>query len=513
MKKPSLVLNSASNYFLLAVNSVIGFLLTPFLISQLGDAGYGIWVLVVSIVGYYGILDIGIRDATIRYVARSLGKEDYASLNQTVNTSLVLFTIIGLFVACLSFLLARPLAGFFNLGKEQLESFVLLVRLLGLGVAIGFPRRVFGAYLVAIERFVIYNAIHVVSAIIRVSCIFLLLAHGGGLSDIGWIELGTEAFLFTGIPLAVWRVKETKDVRLKISPFLANSRAVIALLRFGFFIFITLLGDLCRMNIDTAIIGRFITMESVGIFGVALTLIRMLERMTHACAYPTSPRLAMLAGKDMIEFRKRYLQYSRYTSIIIMSFTYAALLVAPKFITWWVGEKFNESALIFIILATSLAIDWMTNVSTNALRALNKHHYYALQTIILGFVYLISKLILVGDYGLIGVALGTAIPLFVVKMVIQPIYTCRLIGVRWQDYFTGVILYPLGTAVILGIIFNYFAVFLNGDSFISLAFFGFQCVLVFLTLSLFTCLNSEERGLISYHSTKAYRQLVGRYYS
>ena len=89
-KRPSLKINSISNYASLFVQIAVGFFLTPFIISHLGQTGYGIWVLVGSFVGYYGLLNLGVSSAIVRYIARYSAQKNTSSLNETANTALVM---------------------------------------------------------------------------------------------------------------------------------------------------------------------------------------------------------------------------------------------------------------------------------------------------------------------------------------------------------------------------------------------------------------------------------------
>ncbi|MDH3360559.1 MAG: hypothetical protein OEL55_06775, partial [Desulfobulbaceae bacterium] len=66
MRKPSLKINAASNWIAMVIQILIGFFLTPFVISHLGQSGYGIWVLIGSFIGYYGLLNLGVGAAVTR---------------------------------------------------------------------------------------------------------------------------------------------------------------------------------------------------------------------------------------------------------------------------------------------------------------------------------------------------------------------------------------------------------------------------------------------------------------
>ena len=54
----------------LVVNIAVGFFLSPFVLHHLGDDAFGLWILIFSLTGYYGIFDFGIRSSLIRYVSK-----------------------------------------------------------------------------------------------------------------------------------------------------------------------------------------------------------------------------------------------------------------------------------------------------------------------------------------------------------------------------------------------------------------------------------------------------------
>ena len=62
---------------------------------------------------------------------------------------------------------------------------------------------------------------------------------------------------------------------------------------------------------------------------------------------------------------------------------------------------------------------------------------------------IIIPLLLVRPFGLLGFAVGTALPRIVAGSVIQPIVINRLLGVRWGDYLLSVWLRPVLVGIAL----------------------------------------------------------------
>jgi O-antigen/teichoic acid export membrane protein len=72
-----LIRNAASNWLGFAVQAAVAFFLTPFVLASLGPSRYGVWMLVGSLTGYYGLLDLGFRAGLTQYLTRYLATGDY----------------------------------------------------------------------------------------------------------------------------------------------------------------------------------------------------------------------------------------------------------------------------------------------------------------------------------------------------------------------------------------------------------------------------------------------------
>ena len=64
------------SYVLLIVEIFSTLLFTPFLIRSLGQAEYGIYQLVISITAYLALLDLGVGNSVIRYIAKYRANND-----------------------------------------------------------------------------------------------------------------------------------------------------------------------------------------------------------------------------------------------------------------------------------------------------------------------------------------------------------------------------------------------------------------------------------------------------
>lgn len=133
-----------SNWVGLVVLGVISFILTPILIHGLGELYFGMWVLVSSLVDYYGLMDIGLRATVQRYVAHLRGSKDQDGLNQTIATALVFTLGVSAIIFVSVFGLSWALPHFFKLRGSSIPLFRWLVILMGVDMALTLPARLLG---------------------------------------------------------------------------------------------------------------------------------------------------------------------------------------------------------------------------------------------------------------------------------------------------------------------------------------------------------------------------------
>src|SRR5258705_12293122 len=95
MRSVRVLRNVITNYLRFFAGGAISFLITPIMVHTLGDGGYGLWVMVFSLTGYFGLVDQGIRPSLVRYVSRDQAAGDENGLRRTMTSPVALYPITG----------------------------------------------------------------------------------------------------------------------------------------------------------------------------------------------------------------------------------------------------------------------------------------------------------------------------------------------------------------------------------------------------------------------------------
>src|ERR1700756_5205686 len=175
MRKLEIFKNVGSSWFSLGVNIVVGIFLSPFILHRLGDTAFGIWVLIFSVTGYYGLFDLGIRSSVIRYVSTYTPTNDREGLAKLINTSLATYTAIGTVALMVTLVLSFFVERLFRIPPEFLTTARWLFLMVGSAVALGFPTGVFGGVLEGMQRFYLVNITNLIATLLRAVLIVIAL--------------------------------------------------------------------------------------------------------------------------------------------------------------------------------------------------------------------------------------------------------------------------------------------------------------------------------------------------
>lgn len=456
-RKPKAFINVVSNWVSIFLNIAVGFFLTPFIITNIGKTGFGIWTLIFSIIGYYGVFETALIPAITHYIARYLGQKNQESINETASTAILIFVIIGAAIIIVSFFIAAPIADVMNITEENRDLFIYVIWILGIATGIKFPSSVFGAIINAHEQWVAYNFSIIARVVIRAVMTIVLLLMGMGIQGLAYATLCSiiVEFIFNFIIYKYYAPEITMSfshIKIKMLRLLLIYSGIMTIIK---------VSNLIRFNIDSLVIGKMIGLDEIGVYQIATLLVSYSAALIYSAMKVLTPRFSKLFGAGEKEKLKilfiRSLAISTFFSfgVVLLAFTLGA-----RFIYLWVGEGFKDAIPVLWILLTAYSIELAQNPAGGLLKSINKHLVIAIAQIIEAMANLTLSILLAPQYGIMGVALGTAIPMIIVKLFVQPIYITRIMKINIFHYYKSILIHGALVVVLIcaafytGIIMN-----------------------------------------------------------
>jgi O-antigen/teichoic acid export membrane protein len=432
--------NVGSTWFALGVNVVVGILLSPYILHRLGDDAFGLWILIFSATGYYGLFDLGIRSSIVRFVAKYSANNDNEQLNRLVNTAIFSYSLIGLTALILTFIAAYHVDGIFRVPREFLVTARWLLLMVGASVSLGFPIGVFSGILEGLQRFYLLNFINISSTLLRALLIVLALRNGGGLLIVAFVTVSLPLVAGIGNFFNVMRL-----LRLRLAFRYANRSTLRNIAGYSGTTFLIIIAQRLRFKTDALVIATFVSTAAVTYFTIGSRLVDYASETVSSLAQIFIPMASQSQAKgDMDAVRKIFVLGNRACAFIIFPITGALTILGKSVIEAWVGPKYVAASYpILLVLLYPTALMLAQSASGRTLWALAKHRVLALVTLIEGIANLVLSVILVRHYGILGDAIGTAIPLACTQIFFLPAHLCHLLGVKLASYLYRAFVLPL----------------------------------------------------------------------
>jgi O-antigen/teichoic acid export membrane protein len=432
--------NVASNWLKLAVQLAVGFVLSPFILHKLGDAAFGIWVLIFSLTAYYFMFDFGILAAVPRYVARFVAIGDQEALARFVNTSLAACCALGLLILVVTGIGFHYLGAVFKIPADFLGTARILFLLVGADVALGFPLGVFGCVLEGYQSFERLNLTHICASLLRGLFIFLALSLGGGL----------QVMALAAVTVNLLRHLACAHIVLRTTPLRLGAKYVDRsmlgeLTGFGAVFFVMTIAENLRFQSDAIVIGAFLSSTAITYYAIGSKLAEYPASIVSSLAQIFTPMASHYEASDDQEgLRKVFVAGNRACALVILPLCAILIVLGKPIIAVWVGTKYLSSYPILLVLIVSKTLFLGQSSSTRMLVGLGRLRLLTLVITLDGAANLILSIILLRHWGILGVALGTAIPLTCTSLFFLPQHLCRLLNVPWRTFLRQAYLLPLG---------------------------------------------------------------------
>jgi O-antigen/teichoic acid export membrane protein len=445
LEKLRIVKNVGSSWFALGINILVGVFLSPFILHRLGDAAFGIWVLIFSLTGYYGIFDVGIRSSIVRYVSKYTATHDLEEVSGIINSAMFVYTFVCALSMVITIIGCIYVDRFFRIPPAFQSTARWLLLLVGTSVALGFPMGIFGGMLEGLQKFYVLNWTNIVfSSLLRVLLIVFYLRRGYGLLTVALITVGLPQ-----VGSVIRAVVALRSLPVKFSWRYVNREVFRRMANYSGVTFIILIAWRLRFKTDALVIGTFLSSAAITYFYAGSRLVDYAGEVVNSLAQifvPMSSQSDAAGNQDRL--RKIFIAGNRACAFVILPITVIFVMLGRSIIEVWVGKKYvaqGYPVLLTLILPYTLMM--MQGASGRILFGMSKHGKLAVVTMAEGISNLVLSILLVRPFGILGDAFGTAIPMLGTYLLFMPRHLCARLGIRVGVYLRQA--YLLSTPMVL----------------------------------------------------------------
>lgn len=395
--------NSAFNLIGGVIPALAALAVVPVIVRGLGAEGYGLLVLVTSILGYFALLDVNITAGSTKYVAEHQARGDAHLVNQTIGFGLLVYLAIGLVGAALLYSLSGWLAGaVFNVAPAQHEIAAKCLKVAALGFLFGQLQIYLQSIPQALMRYDVTSRFEVAFGLAVPLGSVVLLQAGFGLLAIVWLRV------FLSLINALLLVRSIRMLLPQLRWEAPQRATVRSMSSFSAYAFLSRVAALTYAHGDKLIIGAIVGMQPLAVYAVAATVgNRVLGLMYRVSAVLFPAASALAASGDEARLKAVYLKLSRYVVYVNLSALLLLGVFAEPLLRHWIGADYSlGGALVLQLVALGQFVDSLTNLPSLVNDGRGHPRTSGLFAITRAVLGLVAVYLLVGQFAIVGAAWG-----------------------------------------------------------------------------------------------------------
>lgn len=427
------------SYVLMIFEVLSTLLLTPFIIRTLGQAEYGVYKLVVSINAYLLLLDLGIGNAVIRYIAKYKADNNEKKEQQFLAVANIFYIIIA-FIAIIAgviLVILFPLVFSKGLTNDEIKLGQTLLGITMINSAVTLGTTTYNNVLIAYEKFLVSRLASIIQIILRVVFTFIVLIVGWGSIGIVIINL-----LMTFICRTFFVIYVTKVIKLKPLFKGINFSFIKEIIVYSSLILLQMIATQLNSTVDQILIGALVTSSSIilAVYGVGSQIVQYYQTIGSAFTGVLMPGVVKMteSGATASDFEREMIRIGRIIFIILSIIFCAFAVNGQEFVILWAGNENSQAYIVTIILMFAYLFILTESIGTQILWAMNKHKEQSILKIIIVLLNIILTILLIMWNPLIGATIGTFISLFLGDIVVMNIIFKRKLRISLKNYYLGI---------------------------------------------------------------------------
>ncbi len=331
---------------------------TPVIVNSLGVEVYGIYSLVLGLIGY--TFSFGIGRALTKFIAeyRMTGQND--KIREVLSVTLLFGLVIGLIGVAATVLSARLLVSDVLLIPEVAQpSTILAIYIAAVVILVSIFNQIFGAILQGVHRFDLYSKLYNIGSIALMSGNLLLALYGFGVTTLLFWNL---------VIVSISTIVFAAFSRRFLPEFVVGPRFSWATIRLIGGYSASVMGYQLVTNalllFERGWLTRTLGAESVGYYVVAATPGLYMQSFVASLVLMIVPLVSeKMARTD--EMLPMYLKASRLIVVMTMFVVLILTIGGSSFLSLWMGEDFSVRAtglleihIVSFAIPTILTVSW-----------------------------------------------------------------------------------------------------------------------------------------------------------
>lgn len=398
--------NIVTSILIKCVSIAISFLLIPLSLNYLNPVKYGIWLTIISVIGWFGFFDLGLGNGLRNKLAEALAKNDNEQARTYISTSYAIMTIIiGIVFSIFAFTFPYiNWSSILNISPELGSEINQLIFIVFSFFCLQFIIKLISMVLQADQRSAISGGINTFASLLSLIIVYILTktTHGSLL----WLSVGVSAAnLIAPLVATIWYfstdykhlVPSIKYVKLKCAKDLMG---------LGFMFFIMQFAALILFSTDSFIIEQLYGPEEVTPYNIAFKYFSLITMGFTIITTPFWTAYTDAYHKQDFEWIKRITRKLSLIWVLSIFGVLGMLIFSNLFYKIWIGDQIKIPFLLSASMAVWVLIASWTSIFGNFLSGVGKirlslYHSFVMIIINIPLSIFLAKYLNLGSAGVI----------------------------------------------------------------------------------------------------------------
>jgi O-antigen/teichoic acid export membrane protein len=427
---------------------ILSFIFWPYIVETLGDSSYGIFALVSTVIGYFSLLDLGLGNAVVKYVAEFSGK-DSEHTEEIVGVALSVFLAAGLIGILIILSIAKVLAtDLLKIPPDLVDVAYHSFCAASLGFFLTMLLTLFTAITNGLSRYDISSSAMAVMGTATTIGAVLLLRAGFGLIHLVWLNVLIPLIVVIFYFLMVRRLMPGIAFRMRF-----KKETFKKIMHFGMFAMLSRVTDVISGQVNLLIVGAILGVSAVTYYVIPFTILSRLTNLLCRIGMVIFPAISELQGQNRQDtIRELYLTTSRIILSFSAAFMVPLLVFGVRFLSLWMDPEFAaRGGLVMQIITAAVFLTLCTNVPTFVVNGLGHPKVSGVAAICTASLFLVLMFPGAIYGGIIGVALAQLISTAIVAPLFIRYVNCKVLGLRFRQLLSESYLRPMLAAALVAV--------------------------------------------------------------
>ena len=383
---------------------------------------YGVYSTMVSFAATLTIVDIGVTQTLMRYIAKynaeGRSKEDISGICKSAKY--INYVIVSLSLV-LSIILLFNIDALYSetFTGEELRTAKFVFSILSVSLITSIASNYYSGIISGNGYFTFIQIINVTRVLLRLLLVLSVVFVTSNVIAVSVVDLSLSLFTFLA-----YKLFANRNISIPKSPSFAPRAIFYEMLIYTGFVFFQSVVDQVNNNLGNIMIGSLVGPAAVATFSFGLIIFHMFQQLSTSISQMLLPYMSEMIGKGAQpkEFENSLEMIGKAQFIIVGGVLCAFVVLGKNAINVWLGDGYDVVWYISLTLMLGGLVPLIQNGAIAILRARNLMAFRSFSLFIMALINVVATYFFVKYWGFEYAAVATSLGFILINFILMDIY-------------------------------------------------------------------------------------------